>query len=523
MSVRRTASTLAISAALGSLVLAGCNQASQPAANTSDAAAPPALPLTTAAEPASAPAPLASALPSAARVRVVHLADQSQGYAYADRAYRYSRVLADAPPDYTFDYDGVRPYVWQSNGSYQFAEPTQYGERYYYYDPGSDYPYLIRDYDYSYGYDNGQLVVVYDRNGRIMDPGFIDQRADLAGRYLARASALRAAALRGQRQAVAVANWTQRRSQIDADRALWRQQQTQYPEWRAYDEAHASQQEAYWSGVQERRAAESQAYDQALNGAYAQGRADQQGQDRTGLEVAGGVAALAAAAAIYNAGHHNHSAGPQAAPSNPGPAPAQRFAGGQPQAAPMAPMTAPQQAARPGPAGEPRVASGAPVIAPGAARGPMQAEAARQQGLSAQETAAAQQAQRAAQGHGQQQAAAEKAQQQAAALQAAHQAEAQSAHSAQAAAQQQAAARQAAQAQGAARAETQRQAAAGAAALQREAQSGAKAQASQARAVQLQHAPEAPAAPHPLQHPPVAHPPAPAPAPAERDKRPSGR
>jgi len=71
--------------------------------------------------------------------------------------------------------------------------------------------------NYSYGYNDGQLVVVYDRSGRIMDPGFIDQRADLAGRYLARARALRAAALGGQRQPVAVANWTQRRSQIYAD------------------------------------------------------------------------------------------------------------------------------------------------------------------------------------------------------------------------------------------------------------------------------------------------------------------
>jgi hypothetical protein len=578
---RLTASTVALTAALGSLSLAGCNQpvaqnpaGAQPAA---DASAPPALPLTTAAEPTSAAAPPPSALPSAPPVRVVHVADQSQAYAYADRAYRYASVLADAPPDYTFDYDGVRPYVWQSNGSYQFAEPTPDGERYYYYDPGSDYPYLIRDHDYSYGYDNGQLVVIYDRDGRIMDPSFIDQRADLAGRYLARARVLRAAALHSQHQAVAVANWTRRRQEIDADRAQWEQEQQQYPDWRAYDQAHEDQERAYWAGVQERRAAESQAYNQALGAAYGQGRADQRGQDRTGLEVAGGVAALAAAAAIYNAGHHDHDRPPPAAAPGPGPRPGpepgpglgpdqrQGFAGTQPQRTPMAPTAvapAPHQGVRPGPDDQRRLAAGPPA-APGGVDPRRQAEAARQQAMAAQKAqtaaalhdhqaqAAAQaqaEAQRAAQVHGQQQAAAERAAQQAAAAQTAHQAEARHAQSAQEAAQQQAAARQAAQAQARAQAQgeqAQREQAAGAAAAQRQAQAAAAqhaaqaaqvhaqqqqqqaaeaaaqhaAQAAQARAAQQQHAAEAAAAQHAARPAAVAHPPAP--PPAERDKRPA--
>ena len=192
---------------------------------------------------------------------------------------------------------------------------------------------------------SGALVVVYDRNGRIMDPSFIAQRADFAGRYLARARALRAAALGRQRQAVAVASWAARRAQIQADRSAWQQQQAQYPDWRAYDAANAPQQDAYWAPVQERRAAESQAYDQALSGAYSQGRADQRSRDQTtGLEVAGGGAALAAAAAIYNAGHHNHSAPPPVAMAPPQPQPQPQ---GPPQPPPKPPQLLPQ--ARPWP------------------------------------------------------------------------------------------------------------------------------------------------------------------------------
>ncbi len=309
--LKLTASALVIAATLGSVVLAGCNQPASQTATAPAAAAQPALPLTSADVPQSANAPLATALP-AAPVKVVHVADQSQRYAYADRAYRYARVLADAPPDYTFDYDGVRPYVWNSGGAYQVAEPTSGGERYYYFDPGADTPYLVRDGGYSYGYDRGQLAVVYDAQGRTLDPSYVDQRADIAGRYLARARALRAAALSSQRKAVAIRNWEVRRQQMEADRAAWERQQQDAADWRAYHDAHDGQADAYWQAERQRRQDESRRYDQAIGSAYNQGRNDQGAQDAgrgRGTDAVITAAALAAAAAAFNAGRHDHDRG----------------------------------------------------------------------------------------------------------------------------------------------------------------------------------------------------------------------
>ena len=112
-------------ASLAVLALVGCNKADQQSAV--DQVAPPqaALPLTTADLPAGSDAPAVQALPGGPPARVVRLVDPSQRYAYVDRAYRMSDAFADAPPDYSFDYGGVRPWIWRSNsGAYRVLERT---------------------------------------------------------------------------------------------------------------------------------------------------------------------------------------------------------------------------------------------------------------------------------------------------------------------------------------------------------------------------------------------------------------
>ncbi|HEY2660043.1 MAG TPA: hypothetical protein VGI79_10000 [Caulobacteraceae bacterium] len=201
----------AILAVLGAgLALAGCNQAP-----TAQQAPPPqaALPLTTANTPPIVDAPLATQLPPAPRARIARVANSRDNYAYADQAYSQSYGLGDAPPDYTFDYNGSRPWVWRADdNSERVVEPLAGGDRYYYYRPGQEYPYLVRDPDYTYGYDNGALVVIYDRNGRLLPPDDLDRRADYAGRYLARGRDLYYASQQRQREAVAAANWARPRA-----------------------------------------------------------------------------------------------------------------------------------------------------------------------------------------------------------------------------------------------------------------------------------------------------------------------
>jgi hypothetical protein len=317
--LKRSTSVFALTAAVAALTLAGCNQNSPQKTAVLDQ--PPPLPLTTTDVPMANAAPIATALPAAPAARVASVA-LNQRYAYADRAYQVARVLGDAPPDYAFDYEGTRPWVWRSSRAFRVVERTDAGQRYYYFDPGQSSPYLVQDPAYSYGYSNGQLVVVYDAQGRTLDPSLIGQRADLAGRYLYRARSLYNAALSSQRQAVAVARWQERRAAIDADRARWEAQQNQYADWRAYHDEHEAEQQSYWQGEQDRRAAEASRYNEALGGAYTDGRYDQRAQDNGGKGVAL-AAALAAAAAAYTVGrHHDDNArdrGPPPPPQQGGP------------------------------------------------------------------------------------------------------------------------------------------------------------------------------------------------------------
>ena len=89
-------SVLVLAGALMSVGLVGCDQKKEASTQASNA---PALPLTTGPATAIVPAPAASALPSAPPVRVVHVTNQADRYAYVDRAYEMSNAIGQAPPD----------------------------------------------------------------------------------------------------------------------------------------------------------------------------------------------------------------------------------------------------------------------------------------------------------------------------------------------------------------------------------------------------------------------------------------
>jgi len=142
VSRNRLLSASALSFALiGGLGLAACNRQG---ASTQTASAD-ALPLTAAETAPPAPAPSADVLPAAAPAPVVRVANPDDDYAYLDQAYYEGDAYEDAPPDYAFDYGGSTPWAWQGDDGLEFAEPVSDGYRYYYYEPGAAWPYLIRD------------------------------------------------------------------------------------------------------------------------------------------------------------------------------------------------------------------------------------------------------------------------------------------------------------------------------------------------------------------------------------------
>ena len=252
----------AIAAMAAVLALAGCNPSGN--VDRSQSATLPALPATLPLAPGDATpaalAPPATLLPTARRINAVRVADPRDSWAYADDAYDFAGALGDAPPDYGFDYDGVEPWAWQGyDNSIEFIEPLGSGYRTYYYRPGADTPYFVRDPDYGYGYDGGQLAVVYGPDGSLLPYGDYGPRLDYASRYYARGRDLYRASQ--QRRPVVGANWAARQAAIVATRDRWAGQRTAQPDWEAYHQRTAPQQTQHWGQEQARRRADTVRFD----------------------------------------------------------------------------------------------------------------------------------------------------------------------------------------------------------------------------------------------------------------------
>jgi hypothetical protein len=256
-------------AAASVLAVVGCNQATTPASTSSAPAPLAALPLANSGAPPLAPAPTADALPPAPAAQVGELANPRDAYAYADSADAMNAGFGDAPPDYAVDYGGERPWVWQGdNQSARIAETLPDGsDRYYYYEPGQDTPYLVRDEGYSYGYDGGILVVIYGPDGGALARYDLERRAGYAGRFLARGRDMFDASRNRRREPVDEGRWRDRRDRIDAESQQWQSSAQANPDWRDYHQAHTQQDNSNWAAERFRREAEAARYDQQANDA----------------------------------------------------------------------------------------------------------------------------------------------------------------------------------------------------------------------------------------------------------------
>jgi hypothetical protein len=248
-------SAVSFIALIGALGLQACDRQGAPSASAD------ALPLTAADTGPLASAPSVDALPAAAPAPVVRVANPDNDYAYLDQAYYEGDAFEDAPPDYAFDYGGATPWAWQGADGLEFVEPVAGGYRYYYYRPGAAYPYLIRDAGYAYAFDGPQLVVIYDSRGQVMPRSYVDDRAVVAGRYLARSQGLLDASRSAQRRSVAAANWAAASSRISAQRAELSAARARQSAWQAYGQAHAGAEQARWTAERDRRQASAQRFE----------------------------------------------------------------------------------------------------------------------------------------------------------------------------------------------------------------------------------------------------------------------
>lgn len=172
-------------------------------------------------------APSFSALPYAEPLPVAY-APQPVAYDYWNDAYDMNQTYYNQPPTY-FNYAGATPLVWgQPQPQQQSLTGTLTnmvvsrivealvggGQREYFYQPGNDDPFFVRDPQYAYAIDDGRLVSVYDPYGRVLGQPLLMQQAPVVSRYLVRADDLRDAALIAALQPLAPDVWT-------AQRALW--------------------------------------------------------------------------------------------------------------------------------------------------------------------------------------------------------------------------------------------------------------------------------------------------------------
>ncbi len=264
-----------MSISLLALALAGCNKSAQdmsaataspsPASLGPDSglpALPAALPMQTGPAGQLTTAPPVAALPVRRYVNVGRPANDREAYAYLDRASDIEDEIGDAPPDYDYDNDdGVSPWVWQTGGGdYRYAEPVDGGYRYYYYQPGARYPYLVRTHDYSYAYAGAALVAVYALSGALVPPDRYGGYRDQASRYFSRGQQLRQASDQRRHQGVVAANWAARRAQFSAAQANWAADRARQSAWQAYHAQNDPSQQPGWQQEHQQRQQVSQQF-----------------------------------------------------------------------------------------------------------------------------------------------------------------------------------------------------------------------------------------------------------------------
>ena len=144
-------------------------------------------------------------------------------FIWIDMADSLADAIGNAPPDFSFSYDGVDCWVWLTrSGEMLIVEPGRNGVVQYYYARNATSPYLVRDSYNSYAFEGRDLTRVYDDRGRLFVGQLSWNELDDAERLQARGRGLYAASWRKR-------NW-------DGDRAIiW------------YDAFNGGAYTSYWS------------------------------------------------------------------------------------------------------------------------------------------------------------------------------------------------------------------------------------------------------------------------------------
>lgn len=158
-------------------------------------------------------------------------------FAWLDLAYDVSDEIGTTEPDFSFRFNRRESFAWETWDGYRlYAEPIAGGYRYYYFGPGAERPFLVRDPLYSYAFRYGRLVAVYDRDGRILNYSAANRLLGEASYFYQLAREINSAARYGSSPRLSAAPlWLTWQNDIYRDHYRWgrdRYRHGDYDDWR---------------------------------------------------------------------------------------------------------------------------------------------------------------------------------------------------------------------------------------------------------------------------------------------------
>lgn len=188
--------------------------------------------------------------------------EPARGYQWAERAYGLQRTFYDVPPDYGFYYDELEPYVWETADDWAlYVEPWGGDYRYYYYEPGADFPYFVRDYEYGYAFGpTGLLIAVFDIGGRYLSRDVVYRLAPVAGRYYARGRDLRRASHEARRVRIDDTAWMIEGPRVSRSAGPWLRAARDDKAWRQWRERDGDRELRRFEAETRRREASAAAW-----------------------------------------------------------------------------------------------------------------------------------------------------------------------------------------------------------------------------------------------------------------------
>ncbi|WP_066797535.1 hypothetical protein [Sphingomonas soli] len=169
---------------------------------------------------------------TAVRGPVAKLSD----YSWIDRADALWEAIGDAPPDYSFPYEGLEPWAWQTADGHQIMVEDageQGGIRSYYFAPGAQSPFLVVEPGASFGFTGTKLAMLYGPDGGVVPRAQWGKRPARGQILFARARLIKRAMER-ERYGIDPYLWVEMSGPILSFLGQWDLGHARHSAWRVY-------------------------------------------------------------------------------------------------------------------------------------------------------------------------------------------------------------------------------------------------------------------------------------------------